>query len=205
MPRKPPRSRPTSWRRLAVELCAIAVVLLAARSSLANHYVVPSGSMLPTVEVGDRIVVAQAAYGLRVPFGDAVLLERDGPARGDVAVLISPEDGTTVLLKRVVGLPGDRVEVRGGRVRIGDVPVPVEADADGALWETLGDRHRIRLTDGGGPDLGPIVLADDEYLVLGDNRGDSKDGRVFGPVSARAFRGRALKIYWRDAPTWRDL
>jgi signal peptidase I len=199
-----PAHKRASWRRRIVELLALVAILTSARSSLADHYRVPSGSMLPTVEIGDRIVVAKAAYGLRLPFTTIEVIPADGPERGDVAVLESPEDGT-VLLKRVAAIPGDRVEVRHGRIVIDGVAVPLE-QRDGAWWETLGAaRHRIRLSDEGGPDYGPVRLGDDEYLVLGDNRGDSKDGRWFGPVARRAFLGKALDVYWRGAPTWRDL
>ena len=90
---------------------AVAFVLLSARSTLADHYRVPTGSMLPTVEISDRIVVNKAAYGLRVPFTDDYATHFEGPQIGDVVVLRSPEDGDT-LLKRVVAIPGTTIEVR---------------------------------------------------------------------------------------------
>ncbi|HEY8078410.1 MAG TPA: signal peptidase I, partial [Labilithrix sp.] len=105
--------------RTVLETCAFAAVAFFARASFADHYRVPSGSMEPTVQVGDHVAVAKAAYGVRVPMTDVWLARWADPARGDVVVLDSPEDGK-VLLKRVVAVAGDRVEVRDGRVRIGD-------------------------------------------------------------------------------------
>ena len=183
---------------------AFALVLMSARSSLADHYVVPSGSMQPSVEIGDRILVNKAAYGLRVPFSSTYLTRFAGPAIGDVVVLDAPDEDK-VLLKRVVGVPGTRVEVRGGRVRIDGKLAPVEPRGDG-LFEQLGAAdHALRLTDGGGPGWGPVTIPEDRYLVMGDNRGDSRDGRFFGLVTREAILGRAVGVFWRAAPTWDGL
>ena len=171
-------------------MAALVVVFSTARASLADHYVVPTGSMRPTVEVGDRVVVDKRAFGLRVPLTSRYLAESDGPKRGDVVVLTSPEDGR-VLLKRIAAVPGDRVEVHGGRVFI---------DGQAA------DVGPVRLTRGGGRDFGPVSVPDRQYLVLGDNRGDSLDGRYFGLVERSALLGRAEGIYFRGGDlTWRDL
>src|SRR5262245_60122672 len=182
-PTPPVRSRSRA-RRIGRELVVLAVfilVLLSARSSLADHYQVPSGSMQPSVEIDDRILVNKAAYGVRVPFTTTYVARFGGPAIGDVVVLDSPEEDK-VLLKRVVGVPGSRIEVRHGRVRIDGKLAPVEQRADG-LHEQLGAAdHALRLTDGGGPDWGPVTIPEDRYLVMGDNRGDSRDGRSFGLV-----------------------
>jgi signal peptidase I len=200
----PARSRA---RRLLRELLVLAVfvlVLMSARSTLADHYRVPSGSMQPSIEIDDRILVNKAAYGLRVPFTHAYVAHFDGPAAGDVVVLDSPEEDK-VLLKRVVGVPGTRVEVRGGRVLIDGKLQPVEHRADG-LHEQLGAaNHPLRLSDGGGPDWGPVTIPEGRYLVMGDNRGDSRDGRFFGLVTREAILGRAMGVYWRSGPTWDGL
>ena len=199
-----PRSR---FRRIVREIAFLTVVvglLLSARSSLADHYRVPTGSMIPTVEVGDRVIVNKAAYGLRVPFTDAYITTYGGPYRGDVVVLDSPEDDK-VLLKRVVGLPGDVISVRDGRILLNRKPVAVYAGGD-ALHERLGDRlHAVRLDHGGGSDYGPVEIAEGRYLVMGDNRGLSHDGREFGLVERRAIFGRAVAVYWRHGPVWQDL
>ena len=103
-----PTRAPRAWLRELVTVALAVTIVVTARSSLADHYVVPSGSMLPTVEPEDHVVVDKLAYGLRVPLLGDYALHFAPPARGDVVVLLSPDDGI-VLLKRVVAVPGDRV------------------------------------------------------------------------------------------------
>ncbi len=193
-----------AWRKIRMPAWISAVlVVLVARSSLADHYEVPSGSMLPTVKIGDHVLVSKLAYGLRAPFIGYVD-QFGGPRRGDVVVLESPENGI-VLLKRVIAIPGDTVAVRDGKLWLNDMPVAVEFD-HGEPRELLGHVHAISLEEGGGPNFGPTTLPKDKYLVLGDNRGDSRDGRYFGLVERRAIFGRAFSIYWRNGrPTWQKL
>lgn len=204
-----PKTRGEKFRgylREVIFLGVLVLVVLSARSSFADHYYVPSGSMLPTVEIGDHLVVNKLAYGLRLPFTEIYLWENGGPREGDVVVLESPQDGT-ILLKRVVGIPGDDVEVRGGKLTIDGHPIAVTDDA-GKLREALGAHaHGIRLTYGGGPDWGPEKLGKDQYLVMGDNRGESHDGRAFGLVTRESILGRAVAIYWRKKGgfTWDSL
>lgn len=185
-------------------IAAAASVVLVGRSSLADHYHVPTGSMLPTVLENDHIFVNKAAYGLRLPFSQVRLAEFGGPERGDVVVLESPESGI-VLLKRVVALPGDMIQVKNGRLLLNEQPVPVES-RNGHVFEALGDGHGLRLEDGGGPDFGPVRVPAGNYLVLGDNRGNSRDGRYFGFVKRESLLGRAISILGRQgSPTWIKL
>lgn len=207
------RTKRRDWKALrkawAKELIGLAVVLglaVTARATFADHYHVPSGSMRPTVEIGDRIFVNKAAYGLRLPLSERWLAEFDGPEPGEVVVLHSPETGE-VLLKRVVAGPGDRVAFRAGRLWLNGRFVPVEPGSEGQLVELLGEHeHPLLLTRGGGPDLPPVVVPPDSYLVVGDNRGDSLDGRSFGWVERRAILGRGVAIFAREGwPTWKSL
>ena len=203
-PTLPVRSRARRIVRELAMVAAFALVALSARSSLADHYMVPTGSMQPSVEIDDHILVNKAAYGLRVPFSRAYLARFAGPAAGDVVVLDAPDEDK-VLLKRVIGVPGTRVEVRGGRVRIDGALAAVD-QRGAALYEQLGAAdHALRLTRGGGPDWGPVTIPDGRYLVMGDNRGDSRDGRTFGLVTREAILGRALGVIWRGGPTWDPL
>jgi signal peptidase I len=200
---RPPR-RALRWVRDLVSLAGFALALFAARSTLADHYFVPSGSMIPTVEIGDRVLVNKAAYALRIPFSELVVAQLHRPERGDVIVLRSPENGIT-LLKRLVAIPGDEVAVVDGMLWINRHAVPVARQSGGVI-ERLGAAHTIRLTSGGGPQYGPVRLESDEYLVLGDNRGESHDGRAFGLVEGRAILGKALGVWMRDGhPGWHPL
>lgn len=179
--------------------------MLAARASLADHYTVPSGSMEPTVQVGDHVCVDKLAYGLRIPVSQSYLVERDGPARGDVVVLTSPADGE-VLLKRIAAIPGDEVSVRGGRLTINGAEVPVEERQHGVVEQLGAHRHELGTEYGGGPDLESTRVPPRRYLVLGDNRGNSRDGRYFGWVERSAILGRASAVCIREGwPVWRPL
>jgi len=133
------------------------------------------------------------------------LLTLGEPARGDVVVLTSPDDGI-VLLKRVVATPGDRVEVDGGKLVLNGAPVPIVV-RDHELHEALGKSdHPVSLDAGGGPPFGPVVIPPDRYLVMGDNRGNSRDGRFFGLVSRSAIFGRAEGVFLRQGSlTWIGL
>ena len=200
----PAHSRGRRILREVLTIAVFALALMSARSSLADHYFVPSGSMQPTVEIDDRVLVNKAAYGLRLPFSHRFVARFGGPAAGDVVVLDAPDEDI-VLLKRVVGVPGSRVEVRGGRVWIDGAVAPV-AQSGETLYEQLGRAdHALRLTRGGGPDWGPVTIPDGRYLVMGDNRGDSRDGRFFGLVTRDAILGRAVGVIWRSGPTWDGL
>jgi signal peptidase I len=203
-PRSPRRSTRHSGARDLVSVLAAAAVALVTRSSFADHYVVPTGSMLPTVQLQDHVVVSKLSYGLHLPLLSGYVARFEGPARGDVVVLTAPDTGI-VLLKRVAAVPGDRVRVRGGRLEVDGRPVPVERRG-GELVEALGRPHVVDLDDGGGPDLGPLVIPADQYLVLGDNRGNSRDGRYFGLVARDAILGRVQGVVVRDGkPTWIGL
>lgn len=176
--------------RTFCQLAALAVGMLTTRASFADHYFVPSGSMEPTVHVGDHILVDKTAYGLRLPLTETWLLRFDGPKRGDVVVLASPEGGT-ILLKRVAAVEGENVAVRAGHVVIDGAPV---------------DERFASLAAGTGPDLGPVTVPAGKVLVLGDNRGNSHDGRDIGWIDTHEVLGRAVAVVARDGlPSYESL
>jgi signal peptidase I len=189
------RKKPNRWWSDLSAIVIAVLVVFSARHSLADHYYVPTGSMIPSVEIGDRVWVSKASYSLRIPFTQ-LGLKTGAPDRGDVVVLESPDDGST-LLKRVAAVPGDSVAVRRGRLELNGTPVLVTTDA-GQLRETHGSAtHPLRLDAGGGPSFGPVVVPPGHYLVLGDNRGNSRDGRMFGFVAEEAMMGRVGGTYFR--------
>lgn len=178
-----------------VGLFAFAAVVLVSRSSLADHYQVPSESMLPTVQVGDHVLVDKRAYGVRVPF-TTLHLTQGLPLRGDVIVLESPED-SRVLLKRVVALPGDRVQVKDGALWLDGKSTERSHAADSAVEVLSGQAHALDLSFGGGPDFGPEQVPPGKLLVMGDNRGNSHDGRAFGYVERDAVLGQVTGVFVR--------
>ncbi len=195
----------SDWVRELLSVVVVVAIGLIGRATFADHYVVPSGSMEPTVEIGDRILVDKRAYGFRLPLSNTYIVEGADPKTGDVVVLDSPETGD-VLLKRVVAGPQDTVSILGGRVVLNGVAAPIES-RDGALLELLeSTEHPVRLTGGGGPEFGPVRLPSKKYLVVGDNRGLSHDGRSFGFVDRETILGRAEIVYFRKGTfTWTDL
>jgi signal peptidase I len=179
-------------------------LLLAARSSLADHYVVPSGSMQSTLMPGDRVFVDKHAYGLRVPFTNLEVADTGAPQRGDVVIFPSPADGVR-LVKRVVAVGGDVVEVRGGRVRVNG---EFAASDDAGEHERLGAHEfALSLDQGPGPDQVPVRVPEGHVFVLGDARGNSKDSRFFGFVREDTIYARASSVYFRrgDGFVWRAL
>lgn len=199
-----PTRRSAAWMKEARSLLVLLLLLGLARTSFANHYQVPSGSMEPTLYPGDRIVVDMTAYGVRVPFTELQLLHRGRPQRGEVVVFKSPADGTR-LVKRVVAVGGDRVQLIDGRLRINGAALASPQAPD---VEVFGARQvRLGLDMGGGSDIGRATIPEGQLLVLGDHRGNSADGRVFGLVDAGAVYARALGVYWRtgEGPVWKRL
>lgn len=190
-------------RELPSFLVMIAVVF-AARSSLADHYTVPSGSMEFTLMPGDRIVVSKLAYGFRLPFTDVRLTSGPGIQRGEVVIFDSPEDGVR-LVKRVVAVAGDSVSIQSGHLFINGVLL---VDPSNPEIERFGSRQAmLNLGYGGGEDLKPTLITDGHVLTIGDARGNSKDGRVFGPVEASSVYGRAVAVYYRSGEglCWKGL
>ena len=183
------------WRGEWASLAMMVLLLTVTRTSLANHYQVPSGSMEPTLMPGDRVAVNMMAYGLRVPFTDIELIDRGEPQRGDVVVFKSPSDGTR-LIKRVVAVGGDTVALVDGRLWIDGQPLQ---DADAGDIEHFGARDvHLNLRDGGGPDIAAATIPAGMALVLGDHRGNSADGRFFGLVPMKSLYGKASAVYYRS-------
>ena len=199
-------AKPSRAKWWISELTSLAIVLAAvtaARSSLADHYYVPSGSMQYTLMDGDRVIVNKMAYGFRIPLTKIDIFGSSTPTRGDIAVFDSPEDGTTRLIKRIVAVGGDHVLVRNGQLSINGQPL-----GDRKV-EHFGDKDALlNLTHGGGPDY-EIDVPPGMVLAMGDHRGNSNDGRSFGLINEKELFGRAIAIYYRrdggEGFTWKPL
>lgn len=181
------------------------LIVSSLRSALADWNDVPTGSMKPTIQEGDRVVVNKLAYDLKIPFTTIKVIGWDDPKRGDIVVLFSPVDGTR-LVKRVVALPNDQVEMRENQLYInGQVakqsPVATTELADyGRAYvfaENLqGHTHKMMVT----PEIpavrsfGPVVVPKGNYFVLGDNRDNSNDSRFIGFIERRRIVGEAVAV-----------
>lgn len=180
------------------------------RSFLFEPFTIPSGSMLPTLQVGDYILVNKFSYGLRLPVLGTHLVPVGKPVRGDVMVFKYPEDTSVNFIKRVVGIPGDHVRVQNGQVWINGSEVErVREDFPGAeSWEFYyrvkdGETsHLIRHEDGregASPQIDMTVPAN-SYFMLGDNRDNSRDSRFWGVVPDKLIVGRASYIWMHKEP-----
>lgn len=187
---------------------ALAVGLaLIVRWALFEAYVIPSTSMLPTLLVNDHIFVNKIIYGVRMPFSERWLIQWRKPARGEVVVFKHPSDLNKYFIKRIVGLPGDRVLYENGHLYVNeklvdrlipdslkdewkwlrDQDFPGEEDVGGRAvyvhWEEImdGRAHSIlvRREGVGSATFGPVTVPDGQYLVLGDNRDNSQDSRAW--------------------------
>src|SRR5690242_14591819 len=130
------------WRQEIRPLLILAIVMFSIRSSLADWNVVPTGSMQPTIVVGDRVLVNKLAYDLKVPFTTWHIVERSNPQRGDIVVFFSPKDGTR-LVNRVIGLPGDTIESRNDQLLINGQAVDYTT-LDPAVSNQLNDPDHAR-------------------------------------------------------------
>lgn len=208
----------SNWKAKSLKICRqhilpllfMVVVLTAFRSSVADWNDVPTGSMIPTILEGDRIFVNKLAYDLKVPFTTWRLAQWANPQRGDIVVLYSPADGTR-LVKRIVGLPGDTLAMHRGQLVINNQPLtythldptlPNQLPADQRqthlfATESLGSHPHPVMLNPNAPlmrSFDPLTLAPDEYFVLGDNRDNSADSRVFGPVPRSLILGRSSSV-----------
>ena len=176
-----------------------AVVALFIRQFVVEAFKIPSGSMIPTLTIGDHLLVNKFVYGPRIPFTDSRVFTWKEPKRGDIIVFKYPENETKNFIKRVVGLPGDKIEIKNGKLFINDQPIPV---TDQGVYEG-GDQGmsspyypKPRLLE---EQLGTVkhrILPKDSVFVMGDNRDNSQDSRVWGFVSGNKILGKALIIYW---------
>lgn len=183
------------------------VLLVAARASVADWYLVPTGSMNPTIQEGDFIFVNKLAYGARIPFTDIQLMAGRRPVRGEVVVFIKAADNTR-MVKRLIGVPGDTVQLKNNVLWLNGTP------AQYFLIESTGDKFIVReQIDALDHDMqtlvraksakastDPMVVPAGKYLVMGDNRDNSFDSRFFGLVDQADLVGRAEVILASFSP-----
>jgi len=195
-----------------------ALIALAIRSFVVEPFKIPSGSMIPTLLVGDYVLVNKFAYGVRLPFTGQLLIPVGKPKRGDVIVFRFPDDPSQDFIKRVIGLPGDKIEIRDRRLYVNDKLV--ERDPQGEYLYPKGDLSEPRSaqkflehnpegveytvlqfdpeTVRGPEPAGPWLVPQGDYFMMGDNRDNSADSRRWRHtfVSPEAIKGRAFLIHW---------
>jgi signal peptidase I len=175
------------WRQNVESIALALLIALAVRSSVVQAFWVPSGSMLPTIQIGDHIFVNKLAYAVRVPLIGTELLHTGSLARGDVVVFVSPVDSATDLIKRVVAVEGDTVEIRNKQLFVNG--------------EKVDDPH-AHFTDtsvvptGNRDNMPPTKVPEGKFFVMGDNRDRSYDSRFWGFANVADIKGEATFVYW---------
>ncbi len=187
------------------EALIIAIILaLTIRVFVVQAFKIPSGSMIPTLLIGDHILVSKLAYGFQLPedcefqmafppvicYSSSIVMEFDPPQRGDVIVFRYPEDEHKDFIKRVVGTPGDIIEIQNKQVLINGERL-IDKDFTQRVDPGIID-GRINPRD----NFGPITVPPESYFVMGDNRDQSLDSRFWGFVKMNKIKGRAFLVYW---------
>jgi signal peptidase I len=186
----------TVWQEFVEFLKTLVVIFAIAfslRASVIEPFKIPSGSMIPTLQVGDFILVLKFWYGLRLPLVSSPIVEWNVPKRGEVVVFTRPDDPNTPdeddssihIIKRVIGLPGESIEVRGAQVLINGKPITEPY----ARWSEGGKIEGY---------FGPVTVPAGHVLLLGDNRDNSKDSRFWTDpfLDVRRVKGRAVFVFW---------
>ncbi len=195
----------------ARSLFPVFLVVLVLRSFIIEPFRIPSGSMYPTLQIGDFIAVNKFAYGIKLPVLQTTIIPVGEPERGDVVVFKYPNDPAVDYIKRVVGLPGDKITYIGRTIFINGNPIKSEfmgeyhgtnsgliMNGASVVKETFpnGSTHKVLLDmDKSSLDLDTVVVPEGHYFMMGDNRDHSNDSRFWGFVPAKNLKGKAFGIW----------
>jgi signal peptidase I len=223
--RRAPGAKEPWWIEYPKSFFPVILIVFLLRSFVVEPFRIPSGSMIPTLLVGDFILVNKFAYGIRLPIVNKKVIEVGSPQRGDVMVFRYPEDPSLDYIKRVVGLPGDRIDYLNKRLSVNGVEVPLRADGDYLHKERMnysrryvertGAHEHAILIDDDAPASIPFVkqfpfrenctytnqgvsctVPPGHYFLMGDNRDNSADSRVWGFVPDENIVGKAFFIWF---------
>ena len=197
-------SRKSIIREYAEALIIAIILALTIRVFIVQAFKIPSGSMIPTLLIGDHILVSKLAYGFQLPqdcefkiefppvtcFSSSIVMNFSSPERGDVIVFRYPEDENKDFIKRVIGIPGDVIKIHNKKVFVNGEPLD-DKDFTQRVDPGMID-GRINPRD----NFGPITVPPDSFFVMGDNRDQSLDSRFWGFVKMDKIKGRAFLVYW---------
>ena len=183
------RKKKSTVREYAEAIIIALVLALFIRTFIVQAFKIPSGSMLPTLQIGDHILVNKFIYGIKIPFSGRVLIPIDNPEPGDIVVFKYPRDPKLDYIKRVIAVAGDTVEERDKKIYVNGKPF---VDTHGVHT----DSRILPASAGPRDNFGPVTVPVGHIFVMGDNRDNSFDGRFWGFVDLKAVRGKAFLIYW---------
>ena len=196
--------RKSMFREYAEAIVVAMLLAFAIRVFVVQAFKIPSGSMIPTLLIGDHILVSKLSYGVQWPthckfqmalppvncYASQAIIEFGKPQRGDIIVFRFPEDEEKDFIKRIVGTPGDTVQIRNKAVLVNGIPLDDKSFTQridpGIIDGTINPRDNF----------GPLTVPEGAYFVMGDNRDQSLDSRFWGYVREEKIRGKAFRIYW---------
>ncbi len=182
-------SEKSKLREYAEAIVIAVVIAFFIRTFIIQAFKIPSGSMKPTLQIGDHILVNKFIYGVKVPFLRKTLIPVGDPKRGDIIVFIYPEDRSKDFVKRVIGVGGDTMEIKNKRIYLNGLPYQ---DKYGIYTDDMIFPGAAQPRD----NFGPVTVPPGCFFVMGDNRDQSYDSRFWGFVDQRDVLGKALIIYW---------
>lgn len=194
--------KPKSKAKEYIESIIIAILIaLFIRTFIICAYKIPSKSMVPTLLVGDHILVNKFTYGVKIPLLRKIIIPFKEPKTGEIVVFIFPNDRSKDFIKRVIGVSGDKIEIKNKKLFINDKefkdPYGVYSDSN-ILPSSMQPRDNF----------GPVIVPKNSIFVMGDNRDESLDSRFWGFVDLKDVEGKAFVIYWswnhdEQAPRWK--
>ena len=174
------------WREYGEALFVALILALVIRTFVVQAFKIPSESMVKTLLVGDHLLASKFSYGIKIPFTHSYIYKGNDPVKGDIIIFEYPNDPSVDYIKRIVGTPGDTIEVRNKQLFRNGEPVK-----ESFIRFTEPDRIQpVR------DNFGPVTVPADKYFVMGDNRDNSMDSRFWGFVDRSAIRAKAWRIYW---------
>ena len=177
------------WRENIEAILVAVVIALFIRTFVVQAFKIPSGSMKQTLQIGDHILVNKFVYGIKIPYLRKTIIPIKNPQRGDIVVFKYPVDPNKDFIKRVVGIPGDVIEIRDKQLYVNGQKVNHEY---GVYTDPRILPANVRPRD----NFGPVTVPVRSLFVMGDNRDESFDSRFWGFVDYKALNGKAFMIYW---------
>jgi signal peptidase I len=173
-----------------VEAIIIAILIaVVVRTFIIQAYKIPSRSMVPTLLVGDHLLVNKFIYGVKVPFFRKTIIPITDPQKGDIVVFIYPKDRDKDYIKRVIGVSGDRIEIKNKIIFLNGKQY---SDSFGIYSDNITYPASMQPRD----NFGPVTVPKDSLFVMGDNRDESMDSRFWGFVDLKDVQGKAFMLYW---------
>ena len=183
------KNRKSSVREYAEAIIIAILIALFIRTFVVQAFKIPSGSMKPTLQIGDHLLVNKFTYGIKIPFIGKTLVSINDPKREDIVVFIYPVDRSKDFIKRVVGVAGDTIEIRDKKIYLNGSPYN---DGHGVYTDRILFPASVQPRD----NFGPVTVPAGHIFVMGDNRDQSYDSRFWGFVDLKDILGKAFIIYW---------